>query len=343
MKTHSIAIAVLSTFLIAAASAHAQPIAISSTDLNNFLVVYNPSGPSLDYQGLLTGGVSTFGIFSLDYGPGGELYAYMDDPDSPTVNGGVYQIDLATGTGTPAFIGGVGALAGESEVAVSGSGLIATSPANSVNFLQVFDPSGPSVIYSATLTGTVAAMGIFDLDFGPNGELYAYMDDPDAPTPNGGVYEIDLATGTGSPAFIGGIGALAGESELAVSSAGLMATSAADSVNYLQVFDPNGPGLLFDGFLTGAVGGFGIFDLAFGPGGELFAYMDDPDGPTGNGGVYQIDLATGTGSLVFQRGGIAGESEIAISPVPEPGPCVLLGSGLLAVAVLARVRRNRRR
>jgi hypothetical protein len=221
---------------------------------------------------------------------------------------------------------------------------IAISQTDLNPFMQVFDPSGPGVLFKGFLTGTVSTLGIYDLEYGPDGELYALMDTPAGPSSAGGVYQIDLATGTGSPIFVpaSGGGASIRESELAISPTGILAISQTDLNPFLQVFDPSGPGVLFKGFLTGTVSTLGIYDLEYGPDGELYALMDTPAGPSSAGGVYQIDLATGTGSPIFVPASAGGasirESELAISHVPEPSSALLLVA--LASIALGRARRK---
>ena len=162
------------------------------------------------------------------------------------------------------------------------------------------------------------------------------MDDPNGPSAGGGVYQIDASAGTGNLVFQRG--GVIRESEIALSNSGFIATSSTDLNNFLEVFDPASSSLVFQGFLTGSVSQLGIYDLDFGADGELFAFMDDPNGPSAAGGIYQLDLVTGTGNLVFQRGGLFSESEIAISAVPEPGP---LAVALIALCGLCLYRRKR--
>lgn len=240
---------------------------------------------------------------SITFGPDGLLYGF-------DLSSRVQRIDLSTGDRR--LIAGAFVPTGDITFGPDGR-LYGLTSANTIISLDIASQQ------TLLVASNISPRG--DLRFGPGGKLYA-MDST-----------LDLMeftrTGFSSWSQRSIAGRMHGSGGLTVGPAGKL--YAIDDFSSLLEIDPQ------TRFIDrlGSSGEWGSGDLQFGADGLLYGF-----GLTGR--LQRMDTATGTVS--FLTSGLDGNADLAFqpsTPVPEPGPAMLLMLGLPAI-VWRRLRRGKK-
>ncbi len=268
----------------------------------------------------------TLTLFSAMTGPA--FAATMYAVSFNASNSPVYTIDSVTGTQTLLGNSGVGRL---NSLAATPSGVLYSaggpSQANQ-NHLITINPATGVGTDLGTITFDVApppsASGITALAADASGNLYGAMPSFSGPQLSA-LYRIDPATRLATQ-VTGNMGGYAVQA-LEFSSTGILyGTSISSNIGLLTI-DP------VTGVTTqvGPRGGPNFQSIAFGPDGTLWGAEI-----TTSGRLYTIDATTGASTLAFSglNNNLRGIEFLA--PVPVPAAVWLFGSGLAAMAGLAR-------
>lgn len=246
---------------------------------------------------------------------------YGSNGNSGANAGAIVTINQTTGVGT--LVGNPSPPGGISGIDFGTGGLLfgTTVTSSGASNLLTIDP------VTGALINNIGSIGISigDLAFDrTSGVLYGIRSNADSQGLGGNLYTINTATGAAT--LVGDTGAGAGGGIAFTNDGRLYQTSYNNGVDFfaLNELDPLNAGRIS----TTALGGY--YDgLAIRVDGTIFAV---PGGSAN--GIYTI-TTTGLETLVGNTG-TGGASDLAFTPVPEPGALLLLSGGLVALAFVRR-------